>query len=135
MRTGAEVTSIDFDNKKVELDGGKETLEYGTIVLAPGSTPRRLPIEGNDLANVFTLRTVEDAAKIDAALQEGKKLVVIGSSFIGMELVAAVAKRNLASVDVVSMDSVPFASVCFIIHVPGSALTCLNASIRFWVNK
>lgn len=45
------------------------------------------------------------------ACQEGKRLVVIGSSFIGMELVVAVAKRKLASIDVVSMDKVPFERV------------------------
>jgi apoptosis-inducing factor 3 len=50
----------------VTLDGGKETIEYGTLVLAPGSLPRRLPVEGNDLAGVHTLRYVEDAQKIDA---------------------------------------------------------------------
>lgn len=48
---------------------------------------------------------------IVTALQEGKRLVVIGSSFIGMELVVAVAKRKLASIDVVSMDKVPFERV------------------------
>lgn len=44
-------------------------------------------------------------------MQEGKRLVVIGSSFISMELVAAVSKRNLASIDVVGMENVPFEAV------------------------
>lgn len=43
-----------------------------------------------------------------AAVQEGKHLVVLGSSFISMELVTAVAKRNLASIDVIGMESAPF---------------------------
>lgn len=43
-----------------------------------------------------------------AAVTEGKRLVVIGSSFISMELVAAVQKRNLASIDVIGMESTPF---------------------------
>ena len=42
------------------------------------------------------------------AAQEGKKLVVIGSSFISMELVVAVSKRKLASIDVIGMEEVPF---------------------------
>ena len=46
-----------------------------------------------------------------SAAKEGKKMVVIGSSFIGMEVVGAVAKRKLASIDVVSMEEVPFQAV------------------------
>ena len=46
-----------------------------------------------------------------SAAKEGKKIVVIGSSFIGMEVVGAVAKRKLASIDVVSMEEVPFQAV------------------------
>lgn len=45
---------------------GKETLGYDSLVLSPGSVPRRLPIEGKDLGNVFTLRHAQDAEKIDA---------------------------------------------------------------------
>ena len=42
------------------------------------------------------------------AVKEGKRLVVIGSSFISMELVVAVSKRNLASIDVIGMEGAPF---------------------------
>ena len=45
------------------------------------------------------------------AAQEGKKLVVIGSSFISMELVAALSKRKLASIDVIGMEEFPFQAV------------------------
>ena len=75
------------------------------------------------------MRDVEDAKKIDAgmllacmdywtnlrklsiACKEGKRLVVIGSSFISMELVVAVSSRKLASIDVVGQESVPFEAV------------------------
>lgn len=46
-----------------------------------------------------------------AAVQEGKRLVVIGSSFISMELMVAVQKRNLASIDVIGMEEFPFEMV------------------------
>lgn len=46
-----------------------------------------------------------------AAVQEGKKLVVIGSSFISMELVTTVAKRKLASIDVIGMEEFPFEAI------------------------
>lgn len=61
-----EVTSVDTENKVVSLDGGKETLAYDQLILATGGTPRRLPIEGAQLENVFTFRGVEDAKKVDA---------------------------------------------------------------------
>ena len=43
-------------------------MTYDTLVLAPGSTPRRLPIEGADLENVFTFRGLEDSKKVDAGM-------------------------------------------------------------------
>jgi len=57
------------------------------------------------------LRHVQDAQKIDSACQEGKRVVVIGSSFISMELVVALSKRKLASIDVIGMEEVPFEAV------------------------
>ena len=50
----------------VSLDGGKETLAYDKLILATGGTPRRLPIDGAQLENVFSFRGVEDAKKVDA---------------------------------------------------------------------
>jgi NADPH-dependent 2,4-dienoyl-CoA reductase/sulfur reductase-like enzyme len=119
------VTSIAPPKKTVTLDSGKEIISYDTLILAPGGTPRRLPIEGADLENVFTFRGLEDSKKVDAgtppayddilsadsfciAAQEGKNLVVIGSSFISMELVQAVSKRKLASINVIGMEEFPF---------------------------
>ena len=81
------------------------------MVLAPGSAPRRLPIEGADLGNVLTLRTVGDAKLIDDVLKEGKRIAFVGSSFISMELVAVSSKRKLASLDVIGMEEVPFQNV------------------------
>jgi NADPH-dependent 2,4-dienoyl-CoA reductase/sulfur reductase-like enzyme len=61
-----EVTSVDIENKEVFLDGGKETLGYDKLIMATGGTPRRLPVEGAELENVFTFRGVDDAKKVDA---------------------------------------------------------------------
>ncbi|EGN99078.1 hypothetical protein SERLA73DRAFT_181877 [Serpula lacrymans var. lacrymans S7.3] len=111
LRTGVTVTSVDTSSKQVVLDGGKEIISYSKLIIAPGGTPRRLPVEGADLENVYTFRGIEDAKKVDAAAQEGKRMVVIGSSFISMELVVAVAKRKLASIDVIGMEEYPFEAV------------------------
>ncbi|PPQ83455.1 hypothetical protein CVT25_007046 [Psilocybe cyanescens] len=111
IRLGVEVTSVDLEKKTVELDGGKDSLPYDKLILAPGGTPRRLPIDGAQFENVYTFRGIDDAKKVDAAAKEGKKMVVIGSSFISMELVAAVSQRKLASIDVIGMEEFPFEAV------------------------
>lgn len=83
-----EVSSIDFSAKKVSAKSGK-TYEYTKLVLATGGTPRWLPLEGlkGDLGNVFVLRALSDAQGIVKAVGDnGKKIVVVGSSFIGMEV-------------------------------------------------
>ncbi|KAG2071726.1 FAD/NAD(P)-binding domain-containing protein [Suillus decipiens] len=129
LRTGVTVTSVDTSSKLVVFDGGKESMSYETLILAMGGTPRRLPISESDLENVYTFRNIEDSKCVDAGnigsstlisplntlnfvvAQEGKRMVVIGSSFIGMELVVAVAKRGLASIDVISTEEHPFQNV------------------------
>ncbi|KAJ7749504.1 hypothetical protein DFH07DRAFT_828598 [Mycena maculata] len=108
IRVGVTVTSVDFTKKEVILDDGKDSVVYDKLILAPGGEPRRLPVPGVDLANVYTVRGVESTKQVDAAAQEGKRMVVIGSSFISMEIVAAVAKRKLASIDVIGMEEHPF---------------------------
>jgi NAD(P)H-nitrite reductase large subunit len=60
------VTLVDANTKTVVLDNGKEIIPYDTLILASGGVPRRLPIEGADLENVYTLRTIQDAQKIDS---------------------------------------------------------------------
>ncbi|KXN91685.1 Apoptosis-inducing factor 1 [Leucoagaricus sp. SymC.cos] len=108
LRLGVEVTLVDPKNKAVTLDNGADTLSYEKLILAPGGIPRRLPIEGANLENVFTFRDISDSKRVDAAAQEGKRAVFIGSSFISMELVVALLKRKLASIDVIGMEEVPF---------------------------
>lgn len=110
IRLGSEVTSIDLIKKEVILDNGKDSISYEKLILAPGGTPRILPVEGAQLQNVYTFRTIDDAKKVDAAAKEGKRMVVIGSSFISMEIVITL-KRKLASVDVIGMENHPFEAI------------------------
>ncbi|KAF2277842.1 rubredoxin-NAD(+) reductase [Westerdykella ornata] len=103
-----EVKSVDFSSKKVSTNSGK-TYEYTKLVLATGGTPRWLPLEGlkGDLGNVFVLRSIPNAQDILKAVGDNhKKIVVIGSSFIGMEVANCLAgKEN--DVTVVGMESEP----------------------------
>ncbi len=106
-----EVSSIDFNAKTVSTHSGK-SITYTKLILATGGTPRALPLPGfKDLQNVFLLRTVPDAQAIVSAVGEkkGKNIVVVGSSFIGMEVANCLAADN--NVSVVGMESVPLERV------------------------
>jgi NADPH-dependent 2,4-dienoyl-CoA reductase/sulfur reductase-like enzyme len=79
-----EVESIDFKGHKIKTKNGGE-FEYTKVVCCTGGTPKRLPMKGfKDLDNIFVLRGVDDVQRINKAVGEnGKKIIVIGSSFIG----------------------------------------------------
>ncbi|KAF2681023.1 hypothetical protein K458DRAFT_444904 [Lentithecium fluviatile CBS 122367] len=107
-----EVKSVDFSAKKVSTKSGK-TFEYAKLILATGGTPRWLPLEGlkGDLGNVFLLRTLPDAQNIVKAVGDNdKKIVVVGSSFIGMEVGNCLASMK-NDVTVVGMEDAPMERV------------------------
>lgn len=88
---GVQVTALDREARTVTLSDGRR-LEYGTLLLATGGFARRLPLPGNDLDNVFTLRTIEDSEQIRAAGGEGRRALVMGGSFIGSEVAMSLAE-------------------------------------------
>ncbi|MBM3276556.1 MAG: FAD-dependent oxidoreductase [Candidatus Handelsmanbacteria bacterium] len=109
VQTGKEVKRVRAEARQIEFaDGG--ILHYDALLLATGATPRRLPVPGADLPGVLTLRTPGDVDQIAAAAQEGSRVVVIGSSFIGMECASALRSRKV-EVQVVAMEQVPFERV------------------------
>jgi NADPH-dependent 2,4-dienoyl-CoA reductase/sulfur reductase-like enzyme len=107
-----EVTAVDFNQKSVSTKSGK-SFPYTKLVLATGGVPRRLPLQGfkGDLGNVFTLRTIKDVQTILSAVgsEEKRNIVVIGSSFIGMEVGVALSKNH--NVTIVGMESAPMERV------------------------
>ncbi|KAL4945938.1 hypothetical protein BDV06DRAFT_209092 [Aspergillus oleicola] len=106
-----EVTSVDFSARSVVTKSGK-TFPYTKLVLATGGVPRNLPLDGFQvLENIFKLRTVTDVQSILGAIGEEKKkkVVVIGSSFIGMEVGNALAKDN--EVTIVGQEQAPMERV------------------------
>lgn len=96
FRPGCEVLGLDRAARQVVLAG--TTVPYERLLLATGARPRPLP--GADGPTVATLRTLDDAARIRAALGPGRQLVVIGGGFIGLEL-AASARQLAAEVAVI----------------------------------
>jgi apoptosis-inducing factor 3 len=95
--------------KTVVLESGR-ILSYDALLLATGAEPMRLPIPGSTLPHVFTLRTLADARGIIEAARTARHAVVVGSSFIGLEVAASLRARNL-EVDVVSRDRLPLERV------------------------
>jgi 3-phenylpropionate/trans-cinnamate dioxygenase ferredoxin reductase subunit len=71
-------------------------LRYAKLALTTGASPRRLPPEvGGDLPGVFTIRSVADADAIASLLQPGKRMLVIGGGYIGLEAAAVAASKGL----------------------------------------
>ncbi len=84
------------------------SIEYDAALLAPGGAPRRVDVPGAHLAGVHVLRSVADAAAIVAELRQALRVVILGSSFIGLEVASALRERR-AAVTVVSPEDVSFA--------------------------
>lgn len=101
LRLGARVEGIDTAARVVRLGG--EAVGYDELVLTTGSVPRRLPAAvGGDLAGVFTVRTLADVDAMRAEFVAGRRLVIVGGGYIGLEAAAVGAKLGL-DVTVVEM--------------------------------
>ena len=105
-RVAATAAALDTARRVVTLSTGAE-LEYGALLLATGATPVALQIQGAKRAHVHILRSLADSRGIIAGTEGAKRAVVIGSSFIGMEVAASLRARGL-EVAVVSPEAVPF---------------------------
>jgi len=103
---GRLVSALDAAARTITLADG-EVLHYDGAVVAPGARPRRLEVPGAELEGVFTLRTIEDSRAIRAAAQQAQRAVVVGASFIGMEVAQSLRHPGL-EVTVVAPEAVPF---------------------------
>jgi NADPH-dependent 2,4-dienoyl-CoA reductase/sulfur reductase-like enzyme/nitrite reductase/ring-hydroxylating ferredoxin subunit len=107
--TNTTVTAIDSKAKQVTLSDGR-SLGYGALLLATGAQPVHLTIPGANLPHVCYLRTLSDSGRIIEKAKGAKRAVVIGSSFIGLEVAWSLRERKL-EVAVVGRDSVPLGKV------------------------
>ncbi len=92
--TGLRATGLDAEAHTVALDDGRE-LAYEKLLLATGGHAWRLPLTGADLANVFTLRTIEDSDAIREVAEGAERALVLGGSFIGSEVAASLTQMGL----------------------------------------
>lgn len=94
LRLGAAVDAIDAAARTVSVSG--DVLSYDALVLATGSTPRRLPAAiGGDLDGVHVVRTLADVDAMEPAVVEGRHALIVGGGYIGLEAAAVARKRGM----------------------------------------
>jgi NADPH-dependent 2,4-dienoyl-CoA reductase/sulfur reductase-like enzyme/nitrite reductase/ring-hydroxylating ferredoxin subunit len=106
---GHRVISVDSTKRTVRLDDGSER-PYGALLLATGAEPVRLPIPGANDDRVRYLRSFADSRAIVERAAAARHVVVVGASFIGLEVAASLRARGIA-VDVVAPESTPLERV------------------------
>jgi len=106
---GRRATGVDATSRRVLLDDGR-TLTYDRLLLATGAEPVRLTMPGADLPHVHYLRTLADSRAIIAAAERARRALVMGASFIGLEVAASLRARGL-EVHVVAPDARPLEKV------------------------
>jgi len=105
LQLGAAVEAIDLNGRAVKVAGGRP-VPFDRLLLATGAEPNRLAFPGSGGPQVHTLRTLADCRAIIAQAGAAKSAVVIGASFIGLEVAAALRTRGL-QVDVVAPEARP----------------------------
>lgn len=108
-RLGRRAEALDVAAKRLTLDDGA-TLSYDALLLATGANPTRLPTPGADRAHVHYLRSLADADRLIAACAGARRVAVIGASFIGLEVAAALRARGL-DVHVIAPEAIPMARI------------------------
>ncbi len=109
LRLNTRVVRIDTAQRRLQLADGS-SLAYGALLLATGAEPIKLAIAGADLPHVHYLRTQADGEALAQRAQGARRAVVIGASFIGLEVAASLRARNV-EVHVVGLETCPMEKI------------------------
>jgi len=105
----SRVSSLDTKKRQIVLENGR-AIEFGALLLATGADPVHLPIQGATDSQLHYLRTLRDSNAIIAKAPSAKRVVVVGASFVGLEVAASLRARGVL-VDVVAPESQPLEGV------------------------
>jgi len=121
LRLGTPAASLDLASRTVTLESGRD-VAYERLVIATGAAPRRLPVPGADLDGVSTLRTLDDSLALREAADSARRVVVVGTGFIGLEVTASLRARGV-EVTIVDAATAPFQALgapnfsAFLVHL------------------
>lgn len=101
---GVAAKKLDLQGKSVTLEDGS-SLEFEKALLATGGRPKKLPVSGAHLPGVYYLRTVDDSEAIQREIAPGRRAVIVGAGFIGMEIAASLTQKG---VDVTVIEVAPY---------------------------
>lgn len=105
LRLGTRAVAIDTRHHVVRMQDGS-SLPFGALLIATGAEPIKLDVPGATLPHVHYLRSLADSRSLISAARKAKRAVVIGASFIGLEVAASLRNRQL-EVDVVAPERIP----------------------------
>lgn len=106
LRLATQAAALDISRREVTLESG-ERVPYDRLAIATGAAPRTLPVPGAELEGVRTLRTLDDSMGLREAAADAKRVVVIGTGFIGLEVTASLRASGV-EVTIVDAATAPF---------------------------
>jgi len=105
LHLGTAAAAVDRTRKIVGLRDGR-MFDYDTLVFATGTRARDLPLPGIDLPGVFSLRKIDDVRRLRPALDDARRIVIIGGGYIGLEVAAVMRQEGRDAVVVEAEDRV-----------------------------
>jgi 3-phenylpropionate/trans-cinnamate dioxygenase ferredoxin reductase subunit len=107
--TATRVSGVDAHLRQLWLEGDRR-LSYDRLLVATGAVPRRLNVPGAELDGIHYLRTLADSEQIGERIEQGQRLVVVGSGWIGAEVAASACQKG-CQVTMIEMASLPLERV------------------------
>src|ERR1700730_5772417 len=93
LHLGSGAAQVNLRQRRVSLRDGRE-LEFGVLVFATGTRARTLPVPGIGLTNIFSLRNIDDVRRLRPALDQARRVAIIGGGYIGLEVAAGLCRQG-----------------------------------------